>query len=32
MNLNVLVLYLRVQTLKGMINELQEEEIIFYPH
>lgn len=32
MNLNVLVLYLRVQRLKGMINELQEEEIIFYPH
>lgn len=30
MNLNVLGLYLIVQ--RGMINEMQQEEIIFYPH
>lgn len=32
MNINLLVLYLRVQKLRGMINELQQEEIIFYLH
>lgn len=32
MNLNVLGLYLIVQRLRGMINEMQQEEIIFYPH
>lgn len=31
MNLNVLVLYLRVQRLRRMINELQQEATIFYP-
>lgn len=31
-NLNVLVLYLIVQRLRGMINELQQQKIIFYPY